>query len=116
MRSVTRFNEKEQKVLGASERTDRIIQLKSLTRWGAYYVLRENVLGTLEPGKLADFIVLDRDFLTIPDDDIPKVKVLMTAVGGKVVHLMPALAQEIGMTPVGPVTWPTKPLENYFAH
>ena len=112
---MTRFNDKEQKVLGASERTDRIIQLKSLTRWGAYYVLRENSLGTLEPGKLADYIVLDRDFLTIPDNDIPNVKVLMTAVGGKVVHLMPALAQEIGMAPVGPVTWPTKPLENYFA-
>jgi len=112
---MTRFNEKEQKVLGASERTDRIIQLKSLTRWGAYYVLRENSLGTLEPGKLADYIVLDRDFLTIPDNDIPNVKVLMTAVGGKVVHLMPALAQEIGMAPAGPVTWPSKPLENYFA-
>lgn len=113
---MTRFNDKEQKVLGASERTDRITQLKALTRWGAYYVLRENSLGTLEPGKLADYIVLDRDFLTIPDNDIPNVKVLMTAVGGKVVHLMPALAQEIGMAPVGPVTWPTKPLENYFAH
>ena len=115
-KGMTRFNDKDQKVYGASERTDRIIQLKALTRWGAYYLLREKSLGTLEPGKLADYIVLDRDFLTIPDDDIPKVKVLMTAVGGKIVHLMPALGQEIGLSPVGPVTWPTKPLENYYAH
>jgi predicted amidohydrolase YtcJ len=111
---MTRFNDKDQKVYGPSERTDRITQLKSLTRWGAYYLLREKTLGTLETGKLADFIVLDRDFLTIPENDIPNVRVLMTAVGGKVIHLMPALATEIGMQPAGPVTWPTKPLEGYY--
>ena len=111
---MTRINERDQRVYGPSERTDRITQLKSLTRWGAYYLLRENALGTLKAGKLADFIVLDRDFLTIPADDIPNVRVLMTAVGGKVIHLMPALAGEIGMEPAGPVTWPTKPLEGYY--
>ena len=109
-KGMTRFNEKEGKVYGPSERTDRITQLKALTRWGAYYVLREKVLGSLEAGKFADFIVLDRDFLTIPETDIPNVKVLMTAVGGKIVHLMPALARETGLSPVGPVTWPSKPL------
>lgn len=109
-KGMTRFNEKDQKVLGPSERTDRITQLKALTRWGAYYVLREKELGSLEAGKFADFIVLDRDFLTIPETDIPNVKVLMTAVGGKIVHLMPGLARESGLSPVGPVTWPTKPL------
>jgi len=112
---MTRYNEKEKRVLGAGERTDRITQLKSLTRWGAAYILREDRLGSLEPGKLADLIVLDRDFLTIPEDDIPNVKVLMTLVGGKTIHLMPALAQELKLSPAGPVTWPTKPLENYFA-
>jgi len=111
---MTRFNDKDQKVYGPSERTDRITQLKSLTRWGAYYLLRENTLGTLEPGKLADFIVLDRDFLAIPENDIPNVRVLMTAVGGKVIHLVPALATEIGMQPAGPITWPTKPFEGYY--
>ncbi len=50
-------------------------------------------------------MVLDRDFLTIPDQDIPNVHVLMTVVGGKTVHLMPDLAQELKMQPVGPVTW-----------
>ena len=112
-KGITRFNDKEQRVLGAGERTDRIVQLKALTRWGAYYVLREDVLGTLERGKFADFIVLDRDYLTIPEDDIPNVKVLMTVVGGITRHLMPSLAAENGMQPVGPVTWATKPLENY---
>ncbi len=67
-------------------------------------------------GKLADFIVLDRDFLTIPEDDIPNVNVLMTVVGGKTVHLMPDFGKENGLSPVGPVTWASKPLEKYYKH
>jgi len=112
---ITRQNDRLNQVLGPAEKSDRFIELKALTRWGSYYVLRENQLGTLEPGKLADFIVLDRDYLTIPENDIPNVTVLMTAVGGRIVHLMPGLAREIGVQSIGPVTWETKPLENYFA-
>lgn len=113
---MTRFNPSDKKVYAPGERTDRIIQLKSETRWGAYYLLRENLMGTLEAGKYADFMVLDRDFLAIPEDDIPNTKVLMTVVGGKIVHLMPDLAKEFGTSPIGPVTWPSKPLEKYYSH
>ena len=113
---MTRYNPWDKKVYGASETTDRFTQLKALTRWGAYYLLRENMMGSLEPGKFADFIVIDRDFLTIPDDDIPNTRVLMTVVGGKTVHLMPDIAKENGLSPVGPVTWPSKPLEHYYVH
>ena len=112
-KGITRYSDKMQRVLGPAERTDRIVQLRALTRWGGYYLLREDDLGTLERGKLADFIVLDRDYLTIPEDDIPNIKVLMTVVGGKTIHLMPGLAAEVGMQPAGPATWSTKPLENY---
>ena len=111
---MTRMNDTDQRVYGPSERTDRITQLKSLTTWASYYFLREKVMGSLERGKFADFIVLDRDFLTIPENDIPNVRVLMTAVGGKVIHLTPELASEIGLQPAGPVTWPTKPFEGYY--
>ena len=110
-KGITRYNDKDKRVYGPGERTDRIIQLKALTTWGSYYLLREKVIGTLEPGKYADFIVLDRDYLTIPEDEIPKIRVLMTVVGGQTRHLMPSLAQEIGAEPVGPVTWNTKPLD-----
>ncbi|HWP83695.1 MAG TPA: amidohydrolase family protein, partial [Terriglobia bacterium] len=115
LKGMTRYNDKTKMVYAPGERTDRIIQLKALTTWGGYYLLRENRIGSLEKGKFADFIVLDRDFLTIPENEIPQVKVLMTVVGGKTVHLMPALARELGQPAVGPVTWPTKPLENWFS-
>ena len=107
-KGMDRFNEDTQSVLGPAERADRFIQLKALTRWGAHYLYKENVLGTLEPRKFADFMVLDRDFLAIPENDIPNVKVLMTVVGGKVVHLTSELARESGMQPAGPSTWTEK--------
>ena len=90
---------------GASQKTDRIIQLKALTTWGGYYLLKDKKLGMLEPGAYADFIILDRDFLTIPEAEIPKIQVLMTVVGGKPVHLTAALGKELGMEPVGATTW-----------
>ena len=114
-KGITRYNDRDKKVYGPGEKTDRIIQLKALTTWGSYYVLKENLLGSLEPGKWADFIVLDRDYLTIPEDQIPNIQVLMTVVGGKTIHLMPSLARETGMQAVGPVTWETKPLETYYS-
>lgn len=111
---MTRYNAGQQRAFAPREATDRITQLKALTTWGAHYVLREDRMGSLEPGKLADLVVLDRDLLTIPQDDIPNTKVLMTLVGGKMVHVLPTLAGEIGAEPVGPTTWPSKPLETRF--
>ncbi len=59
-----------------------------LTRWGADYVLREEELGSLEVGKLADLVLLDRNPLDhdIPDEDLSEIKVLATIIGGKVVY------------------------------
>ncbi|MBI4459018.1 MAG: amidohydrolase family protein, partial [Acidobacteria bacterium] len=113
-KGMDRFNEDTQSVLGPGERTDRITQLKALTRWGGYYLYREHLLGTLEPGKFADFMVLDRDFLTIPEEQIPEVKPLMTVVGGKVRHLVASLGSEIGMQPVGATTWTDRVPDGWF--
>jgi predicted amidohydrolase YtcJ len=46
----------------------------------------ENKRGTLEPGKWADLVVLSDDYLTVPENNISKIKALMTIVGGKVEH------------------------------
>jgi predicted amidohydrolase YtcJ len=97
---ITR-KDQDGKVWGPSQAVSRELMLKSATIWGAYYALRENNFGSLEPGKWADLTVLDKDYLTIPIVDLQKLRVLMTMVGGKVVHLVPSLAKEIGMQPTG---------------
>ncbi len=89
------------KVYAQHQGISREVALKSGTIWGAYYVLKEDLLGSLEKGKFADFLVLDRDYLTIPEDQIDDIRILMTMVGGKVVHLVPSLARELRMQPKG---------------
>jgi predicted amidohydrolase YtcJ len=56
------------------------------TRKNAYLVFQENNLGSIQPGKLADLLVLDRDYLTVPADQIREIKPVMTIVGGRVVY------------------------------
>jgi predicted amidohydrolase YtcJ len=56
------------------------------TRNNAYLFFRENDLGSLAPGKLADMIVLSRDYLTVPADQIKDIRSEMTIVGGKVFY------------------------------
>ena len=84
-------------VYGASQRVEREVALKTITAWGSQYLIKEDRLGSLEPGKWADFIVLDRDFLTVPEEEIEDIQVLMTVRGGEVTHLVPSLAEEIEM-------------------
>jgi predicted amidohydrolase YtcJ len=82
---ITRKDESG-KVWGARNAIDRKTALMMATRWASEYVLRENVLGSLEAGKWADIVVLDKDFLTVPDEEIAKITSVMTIVGGKVIH------------------------------
>jgi predicted amidohydrolase YtcJ len=56
------------------------------TRKNAFFVFQENNLGSIQAGKLADLVVLDRDYLTIPADQIKDIKPVMTMVGGRVVY------------------------------
>ena len=60
--------------------------LKSYTIWAARAEFAEGRKGSLEEGKLGDFAVLDRDIMTCPEEDIPETAVLMTVLGGEVVH------------------------------
>jgi len=56
------------------------------TRSNAFFLFQEGNLGSLAPGKFADLLVLDRDYLAVPADEIKDLKPLITMVGGKVVH------------------------------
>jgi hypothetical protein len=89
-------------VLAPQERINRVQLLKMSTSYAAAYVLKDKELGTLEAGKLADFVVLSKDYFTIPEEEIPSVYPLMTVVGGKTIVLREELAQDIGSPAVGP--------------
>lgn len=60
--------------------------LKSMTIWAAYAAFEEADKGTLTPGKLADFIVIDRDIMTCAPPEILETRVLRTVIGGETVY------------------------------
>jgi len=66
--------------------------LIAFTRRNAFFVFQEDNLGAIQPGKLADLLVLDRDYLTIPADQIKDIKPVLTMVGGRIVHDVTAVA------------------------
>ena len=59
--------------------------LRAYTGTAAYAGFQEHRLGTIEAGKLADLVILDRDPLTIPADELDQVRVTHTIVGGRIV-------------------------------
>lgn len=71
------------------ERMTRAEALACFTRDAAYAAGMEAEVGTLSPGKWADYLVLDRDFMLIPEGDLWRVEVLRTVIGGEVVHETP---------------------------
>jgi predicted amidohydrolase YtcJ len=73
-------------VIYPEERINREEALRMYTIGPAYLEFSETTRGTIEPGKLADLVVIDRDYLTCPEDDIRKIEPLMTVIGGKVVY------------------------------
>ncbi len=60
--------------------------LASFSAWGAWLAFREHDLGSLEIGKQADFVVVDRDVISGPADEIPRARVLRTVVAGATVY------------------------------
>jgi hypothetical protein len=60
--------------------------LRAFTRENAWFLRAEDQIGSIEPGKLADLIVLDRDYFTIPENDIKRLRSVLTVVGGRIVH------------------------------
>lgn len=60
--------------------------LKAYTIWGAYAQFTDHQKGSLEVGKLADFVVLNQDLMTVPADDILHIQVLETIIGGESVY------------------------------
>jgi predicted amidohydrolase YtcJ len=68
------------------QRTTRQEALLSITLWPAHAAFMENESGSLTVGKYADFVVLDRDMMTVAPEEILGTRVLMTVLGGRTVY------------------------------
>jgi predicted amidohydrolase YtcJ len=60
-----------------------------MTIWAAYSNFEEDEKGSIEAGKFADFVILPKDIMTIPEDEIPALYVNDTYVGGERVYTIP---------------------------
>jgi predicted amidohydrolase YtcJ len=68
------------------QRMTRSEALASMTIWAAHASFQERVIGSIAPGKYADFVVIDRDWMTVAPDDIVQTKVVGTYFGGRRVY------------------------------
>ena len=84
--AVARRTQINDTVLGIDQAVTREESLRMYTVNCAYMSFEEDTKGSLEPGKLADMIVIDRDYLECPEDDIKDTQTLKTWVGGKLVY------------------------------
>ncbi|MGO6679386.1 amidohydrolase [Rhizobium leguminosarum] len=72
-------------VLAKDNRLSRAEALKLFTRGAAWFMDTESEMGLIAPGNLADFVVLDRDYFAVPEDQIKSVSSVLTIMDGKVV-------------------------------
>jgi predicted amidohydrolase YtcJ len=91
------------KVWGPQERVDRMTALRIATQNGANYILKGDQLGSIESGKLADLVVLDGDYLTMPVEQIRNIRPVMTMMGGRMRFLRTDFATEYNLKPAGAV-------------
>ena len=91
---------------------DRATALRVATRNGANYVLKGDTLGSIEAGKLADLVVIDQDYMTMPEEDISEVRALVTMIGGKFQFLHSDFANEYNLKPAGALISTLEDLQN----
>lgn len=74
------------RVLHPEQKITREEALKTHTIWAAWLQFAEAQRGSIEPGKFADLVVIDRDYLTCPEEDIRRIEPVMVIINGKVVR------------------------------
>jgi predicted amidohydrolase YtcJ len=70
----------------ADQRIKRQEALELYTSRNGWFLREENDLGTIEVGKLADLVVLNQDYFTVPDEQLKRINSILTVVGGNIVH------------------------------
>jgi predicted amidohydrolase YtcJ len=98
-------------VLAEDNRLTRAEALKLFTAGGAWFMHADSEIGVIAPGNLADFAVLDRDYFTVPEDQIKSISSVLTIMGGRVVYG----AQDYGaLSPALPAILPAWSPVKYF--
>lgn len=82
---ITRKDDVEGRIWGREQSVNREQALWMHTNWAAYHGGGEDKLGTIEPGKLADVVVIDGNYMQVPEEEISELAVVMTILGGKIV-------------------------------
>ena len=70
---------------------DRMTLMLMMTRWAAYPIWKENALGSIEPGKFADIVILNGDYMALPVEELDQLTSVLTMIGGKVSYEAPEL-------------------------
>lgn len=83
---ITRKDEKYKRAWNPSEAVSRQQALWMATLWGAEQIGEKKKVGSIEAGKYADLLVVDKDYMTIPEDQINTIKPVMTMLEGKIVY------------------------------
>ncbi len=83
--AVTRTDDNG-KVIGPDQAIDRATALRMITSYGARFIGEESNLGSLEPGKWADFAVLDGDYMQVADHELDNLDIDLTYVAGKLMY------------------------------
>lgn len=102
--AVTRKNEAGTQEFFPKEKLTIDQAIAAYTTGSAYAQFAEKEKGTLAPGMLADFVVLDRDITKVPPAEILKTKVLRTVVGGKTVYEASSVAADVATPGSGPAS------------
>jgi predicted amidohydrolase YtcJ len=73
-------------LINAGQQVTRAEALRLYTSANGWFLKEESTLGSIEPGKLGDVVVLNEDYFTVPEERLKSIKPTMTIVGGKVVY------------------------------
>ncbi|MBI4443738.1 MAG: amidohydrolase family protein [Acidobacteria bacterium] len=98
---ISRRDPKTGQVWGPQQRINRREALYAFTRWAAWHAWKEKYIGSIEPGKWADLVVIDKDYLTQPEEEISEINPLLTIVGGKLSYSEPSFASGVGLPTIG---------------
>ncbi|MEM6768830.1 MAG: amidohydrolase family protein [Bacteroidota bacterium] len=86
IQSAVERTTKEGRVIGEEEKISLLVAIKSLTLYAAWQLNMEDKLGSLEKGKYADFIILDRDPFTTAITELDQIQCTQTYINGNVVR------------------------------